>query len=206
MDKKHYYIKADYQLFVEKDGIQDIVEQTSQEQPMELYTGMGLTLPEFEEEILKFETGNNFAFTLTEDRAYGMHHPEHVVDVDKNIFMVDGKIDEEHIHPGAVIPLQNEEGNRFLGQIVEIGEEKVKVDLNHPLAGKALNFRGRIIEKHIATEDEINQFIEEQKHHHCGGGCGSCGDGGCGSCGDDGCGSCGDGGCGSCGDGGCGCH
>jgi FKBP-type peptidyl-prolyl cis-trans isomerase SlyD len=87
--------------------------------------------------------------------------------------------------------LQNEEGQRFNGRVLEVGEEKVKIDLNHPLAGESLHFKGQVLENRDATEAEVNQLVK-----HLTGGCG------CGSCGGD-CGSnCG----GNCGEGGCGCN
>ena len=83
------------------------------------------------------------------------------------------------------------------GRVVEVGEEKVKVDLNHPLAGESLFFKGEVIENRDATEEEINHLMK-----HLTGGCGcNCDDceGGCGhdheGCGHDhengcGCGHC----------------
>ena len=73
--------------------------------------------------------------------------------------------------------MQNEEGQRFLGTVLEIDDDKVTIDLNHPLAGKDLIFRGHVYENREASEEEVKDFFEKLKQHHCGGGCG----GGCGS-------------------------
>ncbi|MDE7085226.1 MAG: peptidylprolyl isomerase, partial [Prevotella sp.] len=94
--------------------------------------------------------------------------------------------DHEHIYPAAVIPLQNEEGTRFYGRVLEVGTDTVKVDLNHPLAGQKLQFKGKVIENREATNEEIQQLIKQLT-----GGCGGCGGnchGGCGSDGDCECG------------------
>ena len=109
------------------------------------------------------------------------------------MFCIDGKLDEEHIFVDAIIPLQNENGQRFLGKVLEVGDSKVKVDLNHPLAGKDLHFIGSIVESREATNEEIQNMINHM-NGGCGGNCGDCG-GGCGGH---------DGGC-DC-DGGCNCH
>ena len=92
------------------------------------------------------------------------------------MFCVDGRFDQEHIYVDAIIPLQNEDGNHFYGRVVEIGDQQVKVDLNHPLAGETLHFEGTILENREATEQEIQHLIK-----HLSGGCGGCG-GGCDGC------------------------
>ena len=106
---------------------------------------------------------------------------------------MNGQFDSQHIFEGAIVPLKNEDGNLFYGRVLLVGEEKVRIDLNHPLAGKTLRFEGHVIEKREATNQEISKLIEQLSQDHCG--CGDCGD--CGSdCGDNegGCGC----GCGHC--------
>ena len=100
-------------------------------------------------------------------------------------FFIEGKLDTEHIYEGAVVPLMNADGERFNGTIAEIKEKVVVVDLNHPLAGKELTFEGSVVENRVATNQEIQDYLNSQ------GGCGGCG----GSCGGDCGGSCGEGGC-----------
>ena len=107
-----------------------------------------------------------------------------MTDVSREIFTINGKFDSENIYPEAIVPLQNEDGQRFYGKIVEVGEQTVKVDLNHPLAGETLHFEGKVLENRDATNEEIQSLIS-----HMSGGCGGCG-GNCGSCDSD-CGSCG---------------
>ena len=52
--------------------------------------------------------------------------------------------------------MQDNRGNQLQGTIVEIGNDTVKMDFNHQLAGKILNFTGEIIDVREATEDELN--------------------------------------------------
>ena len=100
------------------------------------------------------------------------------MELERDVFSINGHFDHEHVYQDAIIPLQNEEGNRFYGHVVEIGEEKVKVDLNHPLAGETLYFKGEVLENREATEDEIGHLMKHLAGG-CGGHCGDC-EGGCG--------------------------
>ena len=87
----------------------------------------------------------------------------------------------------AWYPLMNADGARFNGTITDVKEDTVTVDLNHPLAGKALNFIGEVTENRDATKDEIQGMLNMLSGEGgCGCGCDSCG-GGCGDdCGCDG--------------------
>lgn len=191
------FISVSYQLYDTTEGKSVLIEQTSDERPFIFISGMGVTLPAFEAQIVNLAKGEKFDFTLAPEQAYGAHYDERIIELEKTIFSVDGKFDAQHVQVGAIIPLQNEDGNRFNAVVLEIGDSKVKLDLNHPLAGKTLNFKGEITESREATADEVAGMAKLMSGET--GGCshcnGHCGDGGCGEggCGDDckgGCGGC----------------
>ena len=83
----------------------------------------------------------------------------------------------EEIKVGAMVPMMTAEGYRVMGKVLEIGD-KVKMDFNHPFAGKTVRYQGQIVEVREATEEEI----------HPTSGCGGCCGGGCGDSDGDGCG------------------
>jgi len=198
MANKYYAVS--YKLFSIKDGERVMQEETNANDPFVFISGFGTTIPSFEKQIENLAKGDSFDFTIPQTEAYGEYVAERVIELDKQIFHINGKFDESQIYAGAIIPLQNEDGNRFMGNVLEITDSKVKVDLNHPLAGCDLKFQGTITECRDATDEEIVQMINRLS----GGGCGGCGGGGCHSNGEcsGGCNS-GEGGCGGCGGG---CH
>ncbi len=197
METKNKFIVASYSLYDVtngQDGNEVLIEKTQDQRPFIFVSGMGATLPAFEEQILKCAKGEEFDFELTPDQAYGERVEERVIELDKNIFTVNGEFDAQHVKVGAILPLQNEDGNRFLGLVLAIGDDKVKIDLNHPLAGKKLNFCGEILESREATAEEVAhmaKLMSGEGQQGCGGGCDNCGS----NCGE---GDCKDGGCENC--------
>lgn len=192
-------VSAEYELYVdgENGGEKELMERATAEQPLNFIYGVGMMLPKFEENLFGLSVGDKFDFTIDVEDAYGPYEDENVLDLDRAIFEIDGKLDSEVVYEGNVVPLMDNEGHRINAQVVSITDSHVKVDLNHPLAGETLHFKGSVLEVREASEKELQALMG-------GGGCGSCG------CGDGGCstGSCGpedkedDCGCGS----GCGCH
>lgn len=167
MEKKNKYMEVSYQLFVDGEKGLEMMEETSKERPFQFITGFGVALDAFEQQVIDLEKGASFDFSIPQDQAYGDYNEELVLDLDREVFSINGHFDHEHIYEDAVIPLQNEEGQRFYGRVVEVGEEKVKVDLNHPLAGENLTFKGTVLENREATAKEIEHLVA-----HLSGGCG----------------------------------
>lgn len=183
------YITVAYELYTTEDGERDLVEKAPTEHPFQFISGLGTTLEAFEAQIAPLNKGDKFEFTLTAEEAYGDYADEHVIELPKNIFEIDGRFDSERIAEGNVVPLMDSEGRRMNGTVVEVKSDIVVMDMNHPLAGEALTFVGEVVESRPATNEEIEGMVNMLSG---GGGC-SCGCDSCGSdCGDD----CGDGGCG----------
>lgn len=176
----HKYVTVAYELYSDNaKGVHELIEKAPAEHPLQFISGFGSMLDAFESHIVPLEKGDAFDFTLSVDEAYGPYEQSHVLELDKQIFCIDGRFDKDNIYPGNVIPLTNEDGNRFDGIIVEVKEKTVVVDLNHFLAGRALHFRGNVVESRPATDAEIQGFVNMMSgegcgccHEDCHGGCG----------------------------------
>lgn len=186
-DKK--VVALTYQL--EVDG--QIVDKTTAEKPLDFIQGMGYLLPLFEKNIEGKEPGDKFAFTLEPKDGYGEWELERIIDLPKEAFEVDGVIREDLLKVGSIIPLMNSMGGVVPGKVLEVAQKTVKMDLNHPMAGKTLNFSGEIVEVREATEKELTEGLhgEFAQHHECHCGCDHDHCGECGGCGEKGEGDCG---------------
>jgi len=176
-------VSAEYELYVngELEGEQELMEKATTEEPLRFIYGVGMMLPKFEENLFGLQVGDKFDFTINNEEAYGQYDDDSVLDLERAIFEIDGKLDEEMIFEGNVVPLMDNDGNRVNAQVVTITDTHVTVDLNHPLAGENLHFKGSVLEVREATEKEIASLS--------GGCCCGCDEKGCGE------GNCGEGGC-----------
>jgi FKBP-type peptidyl-prolyl cis-trans isomerase SlyD len=174
----------------------ELIEQATAERPLSFVFGAGQMLPKFESQLEGLAQGSAFEISLDCVDAYGELDEDAIVDLPKHLFFINGEFDEEVVAVGNTVPMMSTSGQRLNGLVLEITDDIVKMDFNHPLAGENLYFNGKILEVREATDAEIAALFS--------GSCG-CGGGSCG-CDDDGCG-CGEGSCGSesKSHGGCGC-
>jgi len=169
--KLNKYIAVAYKLFTIDGDKSELVEEAPVSKPFQFISGYGIALESFEEAVSGLGKGDKFDFTLTKDQAYGDYEQEHVIDLDKSIFTINGHFDHDNIFVGAMVPLQNDDGNRFHGKVLSITDDKVRMDMNHPLAGKVLNFKGCVIEYRDATINEIQALINRISGGDCDCGC-----------------------------------
>ena len=175
------YIAVQYKLYVNMpNGQNELVEETAEGDPFIFVSALGMTLDAFEAQIVPLKVGDTFDFTLAPNDAYGEYDDAGRQILPRRVFEIDGKLDSRFIYKGAVVPLNSADGARFNGIITEIREETVTVDLNHPLAGKSLNFVGRVEETRDATGEEIRDALNQITG--CGGDCNGCGGGSCQGC------------------------
>lgn len=150
------------------DANGEIIEETRAGDPLVFLYGNGQMLPKFEEHLSTLKTGDNFEFTLASDDAYGEMDQDAIIDLDKSIFEVDGKVDLEMLAIGNVIPMRDDQGNMMQGTVVSVGDDLVRMDFNHPMAGNVLHFKGNVIEVREASAEELSHGHAHGAggHHH----------------------------------------
>lgn len=170
------YVTLSYDLHVGEDDERELMESATKEAPLEFIYGTNSMLQSFEDQIEGKNPGDTFTFTLTPEEAYGEYADDRVIELPKSVFQVNGEIDEEILFEGNTVPMMDSDGNKLMGSVVEIKDDVVSMDFNHPLAGETMHFTGSVIDVREATAEEIATLFA-----HDGGGCSGCSDAGCGS-------------------------
>jgi len=152
-------VSVDYRLHADApDG--QLIEDTADFQPLKFLFGSGQLLPAFEENLEGLASGDGFDFKIDSDKAYGPYQDRAIMELDKAMFMKDDALIPE-VQLDAVLPMSDEKGNRLDGKVLAITDAIVKMDFNHPMAGKDLFFSGKVVEIREATPEEM-----EHGHAH----------------------------------------
>ncbi|WP_080905413.1 peptidylprolyl isomerase [Parabacteroides sp. Marseille-P3160] len=170
------FVSVIYDLNVGEGDERELMEQATVEAPLQFIFGTGNMLPAFESALKDLETGGKFNFTIEPADAYGEYDEENVLELPRNIFEVDGKFDEERIQEGNTVPMMDSNGNRLQGSVLEVRDDIVIMDFNHPLAGETLHFNGEVIDVREPTAEELAALLAS-----AGTGCACGGDCNCGS-------------------------
>lgn len=180
MIEENKVVSLIYELRVD-DEQGEVVEKVERSSPLTFLFGRGNLLPDFEANLKGLKEGDDFQFKLEPEKAYGGVSDEALVDLPKDIFEVDGKVDENLLNVGNSIPMQDNSGNRLNGVVLEVGDNTVKMDFNHPLAGETLYFKGEVAAIRSASEEELHHgHVHQGGKHSCGGGGDHGGEGCCG--------------------------
>jgi len=167
------FVSVAYDLYVGEDDERELMERATPDRPLQFIFGTDSMLPAFENGLNGLVMGDTFRFTLTPENAYGEFNEEHVLELSKSLFEINGKFDTEFVKEGNTIPMMDESGQRMNGSVLEVKDDIVVMDFNHPLAGETLHFSGQILDVHDPTAEEI-AAINAAHTMGCGHSCEGC--------------------------------
>jgi FKBP-type peptidyl-prolyl cis-trans isomerase 2 len=109
--------------------------------PLEFEMGAGMVIPGFETGVVDMAVGEKKSIHIPATEAYGERREEMVMDFEREQL-------PEGMEPevGMGLQMQGPEGQAIPVQIIEVAETTIKIDANHPLADKNLNFELELIE------------------------------------------------------------
>lgn len=135
--KKGDKVKVHYKGSLENGTVFDTSEGAD---PLEFKIGSGQIIEGFEKGIVGMEEGEEKQFTVPADDAYGPRREDLVGQLPRE------QIGDLEVEVGSVLQLETKEGETFEATVQEVGKDNVTVDLNHPLAGKELNFEVTLVD------------------------------------------------------------
>ena len=152
-----HFVKVDYTGKLDNG---EVFHTTQNAKPVEIEVGAGRLIKGFEEALVGMEANEKKSFDLTAEEGFGPR--------DENMMQTFNRADlPNDFQPkiGDVVALSTPQGGQVPAKVKEMDDEKITVDLNHPLAGQALSFDVEII--------EINEESTEPActPSSCGGGC-----------------------------------
>ena len=141
------YAELDYVLL---SGDDEVLDDSSAEggKPIRYVHGYGMLVPGLEKRLIGMVTGDEREILVPADEAYGEHDDELVFELGRD--EIQGELEE-----GDELTLEDEEGETNDVYVVEVREDAVVVDGNHPLAGIDLRYRIKVREVRPATEEEL---------------------------------------------------
>ena len=125
------------------------VENSRIGDPVAILIGHKNIIPGVENALIGHEAGDRFEVTVSPEEGYGLHRDGMTQRLSKKVFPKG-----QPLQPGAQIVLKTDHGPRMV-TVQKVGMTVVDVDLNHPLAGKTLNFDIEVIDGREGSAEEI---------------------------------------------------
>lgn len=130
------------------DDAGEVIDRSPEDRPLSYLHGAGNIVPGLENALTGHVEGDELVVDVAPELGYGAHNPAMVQSVPRQAFQ-----GVDTVQPGMQFRAQTE-GGSLLVTVVEVGEDEVRVDGNHPLAGKTLHFDVRIASVRAATDEE----------------------------------------------------
>ena len=160
--KDGYKVKVDYTGTLDDGTVFDSSEKHGE--PLEFQIGTHMVIPGFEDAIKEMEVGAEKEIDLKPEEAYGDINPQMKQEVPKDQIPPEAKA-------GMMLLMTLPTGQQMPVKIAEIGEKTAKLDMNHPLAGKTLHFKLKLVDVQEGKLDSAAQDGCGCGHNHdkCGG-------------------------------------
>ncbi len=132
-------------------------------QPLEFEVGAGMVIAGFDDAVMGMEVGDEKNVKIEAKDAYGEPN-----DQLKQVVPKDQLPKDQEPQVGMVLGIATPDGRQFPAKIVEVNDDSITIDLNHPLAGKNLNFKLKLVSieeakaKEEASEEETEEPAQEE--------------------------------------------
>jgi len=151
-------VSMEYTLKV--DGV--IADSSEGHEPLEFVHGAGNIIPGLEREMTGMALGDSKDVLVAAADGYGEEDENAFLDVPRDQFPA-----EIPMKVGTELQVKNQTGQPMFARIDKVGEQMVRLDLNHPLAGKDLHFTVKVVGlRDATTEEKDHGHVHRPGHHH----------------------------------------
>jgi FKBP-type peptidyl-prolyl cis-trans isomerase SlyD len=151
-------VSMEYTLKV--DG--EITDSSEGHAPLEFVHGAGNIIPGLEREMTGMALGESKEVVVVASEGYGEEDESAFMDVPRDQFP-----DEIPMKVGTEIQVKNQAGQPMFARIEQVGAESVRLDFNHPLAGKELHFSVKVVGlREAMAEEKDHGHVHGTGHHH----------------------------------------
>jgi len=164
------YVELEYSLTLNSG---DVVDKSTPDKPLGFIFGANQIIPGLEKKLQGMSAGESAKLVIEPGDAYGERDEQLVKELPRKYFPED-----MDVQPGMIFQASTPGGPATL-KVIEVADESIKADFNHPMAGEKLRFDVKVLTVREATEEELHALTAPPiSHGGCGGGC-SCDGGGC---------------------------
>lgn len=151
-------VSMEYTLRVEGE----IIDSSEGSEPLEFLAGYGNIIQGLESGMLGMKVGESQDVEIGPSDGYGEYDAEAFMDVPRKDFPK-----EMPVEPGIELSVSDEHGDPHYARIETTGPEVVRLNFNHPLAGKDLKFSVKVVGLREPTAEELEHgHVHQGGHHH----------------------------------------
>jgi FKBP-type peptidyl-prolyl cis-trans isomerase SlyD len=148
----HYTLHVDGQLVDSSEG----------KEPLQFIQGMGHIIAGLEHKLYDMKIGEKKDVVVAPKDGYGETDPEAFMDVPRDSFPPNVPL-----KLGTELELRDQTNQPVYARIDEVSAENVRLNMNHPLAGKELHFLVEITNLRPATNEEVSHgHVHGEGHNH----------------------------------------
>jgi len=140
----------------------EIMDQSEEGEPLEFIQGEGHIIPGLENALYGMTIGDSKNVVVPAGEGYGELDEEAFVEVPREQFPADIPMEA-----GVDLQVRTQDGETMSARIQHITDDTVRLDFNHPLAGKQLTFEIKIVSVRSATAEEMDHgHVHGHNHGH----------------------------------------
>jgi FKBP-type peptidyl-prolyl cis-trans isomerase SlyD len=151
-------VSMDYTLHVEGK----VMDTSEGHEPLEFIQGQGHIIAGLESALYGMAIGESKSVVVSAKEGYGEVDPEAFMDVPRAEFPPDVPLTV-----GTELELRDKGEHPVYARIATVSDDNVRLDMNHPLAGKELHFDVTIAALRPATAEEVaHGHVHAAGHDH----------------------------------------